>query len=186
MDARDDTPPPRRWPWRRLAAAMILAAAGLHVAYLTHDCPLDLAPDEAHYWDWSRHPDWSYYSKGPLVALLIRGSCELFGPWSESVCGSPMIAIRFPAVVCGALLLASAYVLTVQTLRSEKLAAVGRLISGVVNDLQTPLEAIYSMADSALEQHTGSSPGHELLVIASEARRATALVTRLVSFAQPE
>jgi len=73
-----------------------------------------------------------------------------------------------------------------QLSRSEKLAAVGRLISGVVNDLQTPLEAISSMAESALQQHTGSTPGHELLVIASEARRATALVTRLVSFAQPE
>ena len=73
-----------------------------------------------------------------------------------------------------------------QLSRSEKLAAVGRLISGVVNDLQTPLEAISSMAESALEQHVGSTPGHELLVIASEARRATALVTRLVSFAQPE
>jgi signal transduction histidine kinase/CheY-like chemotaxis protein len=74
-----------------------------------------------------------------------------------------------------------------QLSRSEKLAAVGRLISGVVNDLQTPLEAISSMADSALEQHTESgAAGHELLVIASEARRATAIVTRLVSFAQPE
>jgi signal transduction histidine kinase/CheY-like chemotaxis protein len=74
-----------------------------------------------------------------------------------------------------------------QLSRSEKLAAVGRLISGVVNDLQTPLEAISSMADSAIEQHSGSmAPGHELLVIASEARRATAIVTRLVSFAQPE
>lgn len=73
-----------------------------------------------------------------------------------------------------------------QLSRSEKLAAVGRLISGVVNDLQTPLEAISSMADSALEQHTGPPPGHELLVIASEARRASAIVTRLVSFVQPE
>jgi signal transduction histidine kinase len=73
-----------------------------------------------------------------------------------------------------------------QLSRSEKLAAVGRLISGVVNDLQTPLEAISSMADSALEQHSGSAPGHELLVIASEARRASAIVTRLVSFVQPE
>jgi CheY-like chemotaxis protein len=72
-----------------------------------------------------------------------------------------------------------------QLSRSEKLAAVGRLISGVVNDLQTPLEAISSMADSALEQQTGP-PGHELLVIASEARRASAIVTRLVSFVQPE
>src|SRR5438128_7743094 len=111
------------WPWRVLAALLILGASVLHLAYLASHCPLDLAPDEAHYWDWSRHLDWSYYSKGPLVALLIRGSCDLFGPWSESVCGSPMIAVRLPAVVCGALLLASLYVLTVQTLRSEKLAA---------------------------------------------------------------
>ena len=54
-----------------------------------------------------------------------------------------------------------------QLSRSEKLAAAGRLISSVVNDLQTPLEAISSMADSALEQHTGP-PGHELLVISSK------------------
>src|SRR5207244_4359611 len=74
-----------------------------------------------------------------------------------------------------------------QLARSEKVAAVGRLISGVVNDLQTPLEAISSMANSAIEQHSGSMPpGHELLVIASEAKRATAIVDRLVSFAQPE
>ena len=74
-----------------------------------------------------------------------------------------------------------------QLSRTEKLAAVGRLISGVVNDLQTPLQAISSMADSALEQNSGSiAPGHELLVIASEARRATAIVTRLVSFAQEQ
>jgi 4-amino-4-deoxy-L-arabinose transferase-like glycosyltransferase len=115
--------PDPAWRWRLLAILLILVSSALHIAYLAHDCPLDLAPDEAHYWDWSRHLDWSYYSKGPLVAVLIRGSCEMFGGWSDSVCGSPMIAIRLPAVACGALLLASLYVLTVQTLRSEKLAA---------------------------------------------------------------
>src|SRR5262245_60721097 len=105
MHGSDDTPPERRWLWRGLAAALILASSALHVAYLAHDCPLDLAPDEAHYWDWSRHLDWSYYSKGPLVALLIRGSCALVGPWSEAHTGSLALAIRLPAVICGALLL---------------------------------------------------------------------------------
>jgi len=33
--------------------------------------PLELSPDEAHYWEWSRRPDLSYYSKGPLIAYLI-------------------------------------------------------------------------------------------------------------------
>jgi 4-amino-4-deoxy-L-arabinose transferase-like glycosyltransferase len=109
----------RRWAWRLTAAALILAAAALRIAYLLFDCPLDLAPDEAHYWDWSRHLDWSYYSKGPLVALLIRGSCEIFG--------NTLFAVRFPAVVCGSLFLVSLYVLTVQVHGRERwaLATVG-------------------------------------------------------------
>jgi hypothetical protein len=117
----------RRWFWRCLAAVLILGTAILRVVYLSHDCPLDLAPDEAHYWDWSRHLDWSYYSKGPLVALLIHASCWLFGSWSRALTGTEMLAVRLPAVVCGALLLASVYVLTVQVYRRERwaLAAVG-------------------------------------------------------------
>jgi hypothetical protein len=110
------------WIWRLGALALIVLASALHIVYLTHDCPLDLAPDEAHYWDWSRHLDWSYYSKGPLVALMIRASCELFGPWAEAATGSLMPAIRFPAILSGALLLASLYVLTVLTLKRESLA----------------------------------------------------------------
>ena len=40
--------------------------------------PVDLAPDEAHYWEWSRHLDWSYYSKPPMVAWLIALSTSIF------------------------------------------------------------------------------------------------------------
>lgn len=112
----------QRWTWRLLAASLILASAALHIAYLVHDCPLDLAPDEAHYWDWSRHLDWSYYSKGPLVALLIRASCEVFGPLSESLTGNVALAVRLPAVICGSLLLVSVYVLTVLSFGRERLA----------------------------------------------------------------
>ena len=85
--------PEHPWRWRLLAGLLILGSAGLRLAYLASNCPLDLAPDEAHYWDWSRHLDWSYYSKGPLVALLIRGSCELFGPWSVALTGTLGYAI---------------------------------------------------------------------------------------------
>ena len=48
--------------YRWAAAGVIAAVAAANVAYLFAGCPLDLAPDEAHYWDWSRRPDWSYYS----------------------------------------------------------------------------------------------------------------------------
>jgi 4-amino-4-deoxy-L-arabinose transferase-like glycosyltransferase len=104
-----------------LAAALIFASAAAHLLYLARS-PLDLAPDEAHYWDWSRHLDWSYYSKGPLVAWLIRLACALTGDWSTLHTGSVAFAVRLPAVVCGSLLLISLYALTVQVYRREALA----------------------------------------------------------------
>src|SRR5580698_6732733 len=105
-----------------LALLLVIGTALLHLAYLAWYCPLDLAPDEAHYWDWSRHLAWSYYSKGPLVAWLIRASCEVFGPLSESLVGSPMLAVRLPAVACHAALLAGWYVLAASTLNSHRAA----------------------------------------------------------------
>lgn len=123
--ARAETPPPEQssvWLWRALAAFLILGAAALHLGWLANDCPLDLAPDEAHYWDWSRHLDWSYYSKGPLVAYLIRGGTLLAETWAEQWTGNSMLAVRLPAVLCGSIFLLSLYVLTVQTYRSERLA----------------------------------------------------------------
>lgn len=108
--------------WERLAAAvLILGAAVLHFAYLLN-CPLELAPDEAHYWDWSRRLDWSYYSKGPLVAWIIRLSCEVFGEWSQRLVGSPLLAIRIPAIVCGTLALVATYNLTRRITQSDRIA----------------------------------------------------------------
>lgn len=112
-------PSDRLAPW--LTGLLIVAVAGLHLAYLAGGHALDLAPDEAHYWDWSRHLDWSYYSKGPLVAWLIRASCEAFGPLSVALTGHLTLAIRIPAVVCGGLLLASLYRLCVEVLGQPKL-----------------------------------------------------------------
>lgn len=40
---------------------------------------IELHFDEAQYWVWSQHLDWGYYSKGPLLAWLIRLSTEWFG-----------------------------------------------------------------------------------------------------------
>jgi hypothetical protein len=110
---------PRHRTW---AIALIVAATVLRAAYLFFLCPYDLAPDEAHYWDWSRHLDWSYYSKGPLVAWIIRAGCDLFGPAALATDGTLMPAIRLPAVLCGSGLLAGLYVLTWQTCRSDRLA----------------------------------------------------------------
>src|SRR3954471_6931684 len=104
-----------------LAALLLLDVVG-HVRYLNHDCPIDLAGDEAQYWDWSRNLDWSYYSKGPLVAYLIRAGCDLAGPLSCRLTGTEALAVRLPAVLCGSLLLLSLYILTAQVWRREGLA----------------------------------------------------------------
>ena len=73
-----------------------------------------------------------------------------------------------------------------QLFRTEKLAAVGRLISGVVNELQTPLASISDLARRALEKARASAAEREVAAIAAEAKKAAAMVARLVAFAGAE
>jgi GAF domain-containing protein len=70
--------------------------------------------------------------------------------------------------------------------RTEKLAAVGRLISGVVNELRTPLSSIGDLARRALEGPLPSSAEREVASIALESRKAAEIVERLVSYAAAE
>ncbi|MGF1573867.1 MAG: ArnT family glycosyltransferase [Sumerlaeia bacterium] len=56
--------------------------------------PLDLVEDEAYYWEWSRQLDWSYYSKGPMVAYLIA----LF----TRTLGVSELGLRLPSILMGA------------------------------------------------------------------------------------
>jgi len=41
--------------------------------------PIDLSPEEAQYWDWSRNLDLSYYSKPPMVAYINYISTHILG-----------------------------------------------------------------------------------------------------------
>lgn len=52
--------------WALRVAVMHASGAGLHV-------------DEAQYWWWSTELDWGYYSKPPLIAVLIRLSTTILG-----------------------------------------------------------------------------------------------------------
>ena len=78
---------------RLILAIYLLASAVGNVIYLNRNCPIDLSGDEAQYWDWSRALELSYYSKGPLVAYIIRASCAVFG--------DNMPAVRYPAIALG-------------------------------------------------------------------------------------
>jgi undecaprenyl-diphosphatase len=59
-------------------AAVLAVLTALRLAFLGWG-GIDLSPDEAHYWEWSRRLDLSYYSKGPLIAYLIAGLTAVFG-----------------------------------------------------------------------------------------------------------
>ena len=73
-----------------------------------------------------------------------------------------------------------------QLFRTEKLAAIGRLISGVVNELQTPLSSISDLAARAQGKGLIGSAEREVAAIAAEAQKAASMVARLVSFAAAE
>jgi hypothetical protein len=73
-----------------------------------------------------------------------------------------------------------------QIFRSEKLAATGQLISGVANDLRAPLERIQELAASLPAADDSAQIERGLKQLDAEARRASEIVSRLVSFAQPE
>ncbi|MCX8033922.1 MAG: glycosyltransferase family 39 protein [Thermodesulfovibrio sp.] len=69
---------------RRLFYFSLIIISLFRVYFIIHG-PLDLSPDEAHYWEWSRRLDLSYYSKGPLIAYLIAISTWIFGDTSFGV-----------------------------------------------------------------------------------------------------
>lgn len=89
----------RTWAFFAAAAALLLAGAALHVWFLLDNCPFDLSGDEAHYWEWSRRLDWSYYSKGPLVAWIIAAGRLALAEWSERLLGNEALAVRGPAIL---------------------------------------------------------------------------------------
>jgi GAF domain-containing protein/CheY-like chemotaxis protein len=73
-----------------------------------------------------------------------------------------------------------------QLFRTEKLAAVGRLISGVVNELRTPLASISELAAKALEKGRPGPAEREIAAISAEANKAAGILARLVTFGGAE
>jgi 4-amino-4-deoxy-L-arabinose transferase-like glycosyltransferase len=81
-----------RWAYWSLSGFLVVVTT-VRLWYLQQGY-LELSPDEAHYWEWSRRLDWSYYSKGPFVAYLIALSTALGG--------STELCVRLPAVLLSA------------------------------------------------------------------------------------
>lgn len=73
-----------------------------------------------------------------------------------------------------------------QLFRSEKLAAAGQLVSGLITELRPPLESMATRAALLVSRHHDSRWRPDLEAIAKEAKRASDIVSRLVSLARTE
>ncbi len=82
LDATASAPVENRWIARWHVSPVRLAIAALIVTSLIHlwfAARIELVPDEAYYWVWSKHLDASYREKGPAVAwtIALRRSIEV-------------------------------------------------------------------------------------------------------------
>jgi len=76
-----------RWP--TLTAGIV---AYLFVLKLIFINSVNLIPEEAYYWNYARHLDWSYLDHPPMVGWLI---------WlSTSLLGKSELSVRLPAYIC--------------------------------------------------------------------------------------
>ena len=111
---------PRLGRWWAAALALLAVGAAINVAYLLTPAGLDLAGDEAHYWEWSRRLDLSYYSKGPLVAYIIAAGRAVLGDVSRHWLGHEELAVRGPAILLSVFTGLGVFVLGRQTWRSPR------------------------------------------------------------------
>ncbi|WP_027177017.1 ArnT family glycosyltransferase [Desulfovibrio aminophilus] len=85
----DDSPRYGLW------AALLILAGTLGRVWFVASGQLNLVQDEAQYWDWTRHLQLTYYSKGPLIAWIISFWTALFG--------NTELGVRFGSIAGAAL-----------------------------------------------------------------------------------
>src|SRR5882724_7991210 len=76
-----------------LAIVLLLAVTGYRFWFSTR---LELVPDEAYYWLWSKHLAASYRDKGPAIAWTIALGTRMFG---DSVFGIRFFAVVFSTLI---------------------------------------------------------------------------------------
>jgi 4-amino-4-deoxy-L-arabinose transferase-like glycosyltransferase len=89
--ALDETARTTRAGIWRLTLVLVGVLTGLRV-FALFATPLELYPDEAQYWLWSRHLDFGYFSKPPVIAWLIWATTRIGGDGEAWLrIGSPLL-----------------------------------------------------------------------------------------------
>jgi 4-amino-4-deoxy-L-arabinose transferase-like glycosyltransferase len=90
--------PDRTWTVWAIAISVLIAFTRV---IALGNSPLDLLPDEAQYWSWSRHLAFGYFSKPPFIAWLIAGTTKLGGNAELFVrLGAPLLHAATGIVLC--------------------------------------------------------------------------------------
>lgn len=81
---------------------------------------LELHYEEAQYWLWSKHLDWSYYSKPGMVAWM--------NALSTAILGDTEIGVKFPALLAGWLMGIGTYLLSFAIVKEHKISVLASLV----------------------------------------------------------
>jgi hypothetical protein len=147
--------PPRTWMVWSISINLFIAITRL---LALRSSPLNLLPDEAQYWSWSRHLAFGYFSKPPVVAWLIAATTAVAGndEWAVRM-GAPLLHAATGIVV--------AYI--GRALFNERVGFFSALIyatlpgvtfSGLVISTDVPLLFFWALALLAIWQlYTGPS-----------------------------
>ena len=117
--------------YRSATIFLLLGLAVFRAGYILWG-PFDVSPDEAHYWEWSRRLDLSYYSKGPGVAYVIA----LF----TSIFGHNEFGIRIGAVLFSAAASVALYLLGKTLFGSDRVGFYSALVANI-----TPIFSVGSI-----------------------------------------
>ncbi|HEV8341202.1 MAG TPA: glycosyltransferase family 39 protein [Candidatus Binatia bacterium] len=145
--------------YRNLAILLLLALTLFHLWYIGAGF-LDLAPDEAHYWEWSRRLDLSYYSKGPMVAYLIAASTRL--------CGNTEFCVRLPAALMALGTVSVIFLLARRLFASERAGFLAVLAcsaiplyaaGSILMTIDAPLAFFWALALFGVQRATSNADG---------------------------
>jgi len=84
---------------------------------------LQLHPDEAYYWMWSRHLDFGYFDHAPLIAYAIK---------LTTLFSQQELWVRFTGILGALITSAAAWILTMQLFHDRKIASVSVITLNVL------------------------------------------------------
>ena len=155
----------KKCSWERRFYLLFFFVLIFRIIYLALP-PLDLSPDEAYYWDWSRVLDWGYYSKPPMVAWIMA--------FSTFLGGNNVFSVRLPSIILGSITILATY-LFAKRLYGKKagffagltiIAIPGNAVLSLVMTIDAPLMCFWALSClflwMALEPYEKDTPRRPL------------------------